>query len=234
MKELFWKQQYDKRRKMLKSNLYDVLHTLDQQQLQEQIERRVGKSILKFIGVDRNISKQRSDEICEYMHPILIKCYNELIDICKENNITLHFVNTPAGLQHQQDQDVCYVIKTQVYQKQHFIKWLEQQEFEFKQLFVEGFPMVVLCAQEEKQNNTYYDINTVQLNKICTCIRYHGSISQCQFTTQQPKQDIVECMKLNLDKNWKQKLWKFEKQDSEGYLKVKGYILNKLAREQAE
>lgn len=77
MKELFWKQQYDKRRKMLKSNLYDVLHTLDQQQLQDEIKCKAKKSILNFVNTN-NISKQRLDEIHEFIYPILIECFVEI------------------------------------------------------------------------------------------------------------------------------------------------------------
>lgn len=120
MKELFWKQQYDKRRKMLKSNLYDVLHTLDQQ-LQDEIKCKAKKSILNFVNTN-NISKQRLDEIHEFIYPILIECFNELIDICRQKNIVLHFVNLPTGLQIKEYQDVPYVVRTQLYQKQDFIE----------------------------------------------------------------------------------------------------------------
>lgn len=59
MKQLYWKQQFDKRLKMLRSNLYDVLHTLDQYELQDQIERQVAKSILKFVGSNRLVAAEK-------------------------------------------------------------------------------------------------------------------------------------------------------------------------------
>ncbi len=227
MKELFWKQQYDKRRKMLKSNLYDVLHTLDQQQLQDEIKCKAKKSILNFVNTN-NISKQRLDEIHEFIYPILIECFNELIDICRQKNIVLHFVNLPTGLQIKEYQDVPYVVRTQLYQKQDFIKWLEQQQQRnqgFKQIFFYEFLLIIRSTQEEKKKQVFPDINTIQLNRIVPCIRYYGSPNQFQFTTQQPKEDVVESMKLNLNKNWEQKLAKM--QDNDPYKQHQ--IINNIA-----
>ncbi len=174
MKELFWKQQYDKRRKMLKSNLYDVLHTLDQQQLQDEIKCKAEKSILNFVNTN-NISKQRLDEIHEFIYSILIECFNELIDICKQKNIILHFVNMPVGIQTRKNQEVPYVVRTQLYQKQSFNKWIESQQQKFKQIFLYEF---FVAPQNIQKNGAFLNVNTIQLNKLAPYIRYYASTYQ--------------------------------------------------------
>lgn len=202
MKQLYWKQQFDKRRKMLKSNLYDVLHTLDQQELEDQIERQVAKSILKFVGWYKLLTKQRADEICEYMHPILIERYHQLFRICKQKDIILHFVGLPAGLQHKQHDDNHYVVQTQLIWE-GIADYFEQNKF--KQLFVAGLPIIVRYQSEEQKQALVVDLNKIDLKYFVPAIRYYGSPEEFQFTIEPPKTDIVYQMTLNLDKNWKKK-----------------------------
>lgn len=210
MKQLYWKQQFDKRRKMLKSNLYDVLHTLDQQELEDQIERQVAKSILKFVGWYKLLTKQRADEICEYMHPILIGKYHQLLKICKQKNIILHFIGLPAGLQHKQHYDNPYVAQTQLIWE-GIADYFEQNKF--KQLFVAGLPIIVRYQSEEQKQTLVVDINKIDLKYFVPAIRYYGSSEEFQFTTEPPKTDIVYQMTLNLDKNWREKSEYYHQKD---------------------
>lgn len=175
LKELYQRQKYNKQCDISQLNIYDVLHTLNWQQLQKEIKQRVEKSILKFVNGKKDISKQRLDEIYEYIQPMLIQCFKELIDICRQKNIALHFVNMPVGIQTKKNQEAPYVVSTQLYQKQFFNKWIESQQQKFKQIFLYEF---FVAPKNIQENGAFPNVNTIQLNKLAPYIRYYASTYQ--------------------------------------------------------